>query len=55
MKTHRFSRRCFLRGIGVTMAVSCREVASENSREPSASLPPDSWTFSHFAMSSGDE
>ena len=37
------------------MAVNCRAVASENSREPSASFPPDSWTRSHFAMSSADE
>ena len=28
---------------------------AEKSREPSASLPPDSCTRSHFAMSSADE
>src|SRR5262245_55574078 len=44
-----------LMGIGVTIVVSSRAVAGENSRDPLASIPPDNCTRSHFAMSSADE
>jgi hypothetical protein len=36
---------------GVTIVVSCRHVASLNTREPSASRPRARKTVSHFGMS----
>ena len=42
-------------GMGVTNVVSCRHVASENKRDPSASWPCASWRVNHRAMSSALE